>query len=149
MKRAMAFLAVMLFPLAALAGEKASGTTFTVDDNQVWRTGEKTGYWIWHGKGIEQEVSGPLVGTRPIECHGAGFWDADGSWGEGICVAGSGDDVRYIDWKRGKGEQVGQWKTISGTGKFAGRIGQGTYNPTKLPDSRTVSEWEGEYTSAE
>jgi hypothetical protein len=149
MKRAMTFLAVMLFPLAALAGETASGTNYFVVDSQSWQTAEKTGYWMWHGNGIQQAVSGPFAGTFPIDCHGAGFWDADGSWGEGICVIGSGDDVRKVHWKRDKGEQIGRWKTLSAIGKFAGKIGQGTYKSTDLPDGRSMSEWEGEYTAAE
>ena len=148
MKRLMLlFLVLFFFPMTAIAGEKIKGTNFLVVDQQSWKTGEGTGYWIWHGKGISNSVLGPL-GTDPIECHGAGFWDKDGSWGNGICLHGDGDDTRTSDWKRDKGQKVGQWKTFSGTGKFAGITGAGSYTPTPLPRGRHISEWEGEVTLA-
>ena len=145
MKYVMPFLAVLLFSLPAIAGEKVKGTTFFVVDEQNWETGQETGYWIWHGKGVSQSVGGPL-GTDPIECHGAGFWDKDGSWGEGICVHAMGDDTRTVHWKRDKGQKVGQWKNLTGTGKFAGMTGEGIYTSTPLPEGRHVTEWEGEVT---
>lgn len=148
MKRVMIFSAVLLLPIATHAGEKISGTIFYVVDQQAWETGEDTGYWIWHGRGITHSTEGPF-GTFPTECHGAGFWDANGSWGEGICVDGSGDDTRIGHWKKDKGEEVGRWEFVSGTGKFAGIKGQGTYTPTPLPGNRHVSEFEGEVTLPE
>ena len=91
MTRFMLSLALVLFPLTAIAGEKVKGTSFFVVTEQVWETGEETGYWMWHGEGVQHSTEGPL-GTSPTECHGAGFWNKDGSWGEGICVVGTGDD---------------------------------------------------------
>ncbi len=84
MKRLMLFVVLLLFPLIVFAGEKVKGTSFFVTDNQNWKTGEKTGYWAFHGKGVANSVEGPL-GTVRIECHGAGFWNANGS--------GSGESV--------------------------------------------------------
>jgi hypothetical protein len=141
-------LVVMLFPLTASAGERASGTNFFVVKSKSWNTSETTGYWMWHGNGIRHASTGPLTGNEPMECHGAGFWDADGSWGEGICVAGSGDDTRKYHWEEGKGEKIGRWEILSATGKYADVTGQGTYTSTELSDGHSISEWEGEYTLA-
>jgi hypothetical protein len=126
MKSLMVFLVLLLFPLTAIAGEKVKGTTYFV---------------------VNQH-EGPL-GTGPSECHGAGFWDENGSWGEGICVHGDGDDTRTVHWKRDKGQKVGQWTNLLGTGKFAGITGGGSYTTTSLPGNRHISEWDGEVTLAE
>jgi len=142
------WLLAICLSLPAMAGERVRGTSFFMVDDQGWETGADTGYWIWHGNGIQNSTEGPL-GTNPIECHGAGFWDANGSWGEGICRSGSGDDIRTIRWWREKGEKIGYWEDLHGTGKFAGMTGQGTYVSKPLPDGRQMSEWEGEVTMAQ
>jgi hypothetical protein len=147
MKRLALFLVLLLFPFTAIAGEKVSGETFYVVDQQNWETGDGSGYWMWHGEGVQVSSEGPL-GTNPIECHGAGFWSKDGSWGEGICVIGTDDDTRTIHWKRDKGEKVGRWEHLSGTGKYAGMTGGGTYKGQALAGGRHVNEWEGEITLA-
>ena len=148
MQRLMLLMVLLLFPLTAFAGEKISGTDVYVDDEQNWETGDGSGYWMWHGKGVSQVHEGPLE-TTAVECHGAGFWDKDGSWGSGICVEGAGDDTATFDWKNDKGQEVGQWKYLSGTGKFAGITGGGTWKNQPSPDGYTISEWEGEVTLAE
>ena len=76
MIRAILFSVLFLIPLSAIAGEKVKGKHFFVVDQQTWKTGEDTGYWIWHGKGISVSAEGPL-GSNPVECHGAGYWDRD------------------------------------------------------------------------
>ncbi len=148
MQRLMLLMVLLLFPLTAFAGEKISGTDVYVDDGQNWETGDGSGYWMWHGKGVSQVHEGPLE-TTAVECHGAGFWDKDGSWGEGICVETAGDGTATSDWKRDKGKEVGQWKYLSGTGKYAGITGGGTYKEQSLPGGHSVSEFEGEVTLAE
>ena len=148
MKRLMLFLVLLLFPLTAIAGEKVSGTAFYVEDGQNWETGDGSGYWMWHGKGVSQIHEGPFE-TNAVECHGAGFWDKDGDWGEGICVDTAEDGTRTVYWKQDKGQEVGQWKYLSGTGKYAGITGEGTYKSQPLPGGRSVTEWEGEVTLAE
>ncbi len=122
MKPLMVFLVLLLFPLTAIAGEKISGTNFFVDDGHEWETGDGSGYWMYHGKGVSQLQEGPGE-TTAIECHGAGGWDKDGSWGEGICVDTAEDGTATSDWKRDKGQEVGQWKYLNGTGKYAGITG--------------------------
>ena len=148
MQRLMSFLVLLLFPLTAIAGEKVSGTDFFVVDDQSWETGDGSGYWIWHGTGIKQVNEGPFE-TQAIECHGAGYWDKEGSWGEGICVEGTGDDIIMSSWKEEKGQEVHQLKYLSGTGKSAGITGGGTYTSQSLPGGRNIAEWEGEVTLAE
>lgn len=143
MKRIMSVLVLWVLSFPVIAGEKVNGTNFYVVKEQSFETGETTGYWMWHGKGISTEATGVLE-THPVDCHGAGFWDADGSWGEGICVNVVGDDSYIAHWKREKGQKVGQFKYLSGTGKFAGISGGGTYKTAqRFPDSQ-VTDWEGE-----
>ena len=148
MKRVMMFLVLMLFPLTANAGEKVSGTDFFVVDEQSWETGDGSGFWMWNGNGVQEVNEGPLE-TKAIECHGAGWWDKEGSWGEGICVEGTGDDIVMSSWKEEKGEKVHQFKYLSGTGKYAGISGGGTYTSQPLPGGRSFSKWEGEVTLAQ
>ena len=148
MIRALTFLLMVLFSFSTFAGEKVKGTNFFNVDQENWQTEEKAGYWIWHGRGVSHSLEGPLE-TTSLECHGAGFWDAEGSWGEGICLASSGEDTRTSRWKRDKGQEFGQWEILSGTGKYAGITGQGTYKSTRLSDTSSMSEWEGEVTLAE
>ena len=143
MKRILLILTFVLIPFITLAGEKIKGTTFYTEDTQSWETGNGTGYWIWHSKGVEHPTEGPL-GTNPIECHGAGFWDKEGSWGEGICVIGTDDDTFTSHWKTDKGQEVTQWKYLTGTGKYKGIKGEGTSKYIALPADRSMVEWEGE-----
>lgn len=147
MKFILLILTFVLIPFTTLAGDKIKGTNFYTEDTQAWETGEGTGYWIWHGKGVEHPTEGPL-GTYPIECHGAGFFDNEGSRSEGICMHGAGDDTITDHWKTDKGQKVGQWKFLGGTGKYTGIKGEGTYTPTVLPAGRVMTEWEGEISLA-
>ena len=143
MKFTILILMLVLIPLTTLAGDKVKGITLFTEDTQAWPTGEGTGYWIWHTKGVEHPTEGPLD-TNPIECHGAGFWDKEGSWGEGICVIGAGDDTHTSHWKLGKGKEVTEWKYVGANGKYSGIKGEGTAKTVKLPAGRGMSEWEGE-----
>lgn len=148
MKRAMLYLLLIVFPMTAFAGEKVKGTDFFVVEEQNWETGNDTGFWIWQGKGVSRPHSGPFE-SEPIQCYGSGFWDKDNSWGEGICLHGSGDDTRTTSWQKGKDEKVGRWKILIGTGKFEGATGQGTYKPVPLAGEFHLAEIEGEVTLAE
>ena len=148
MKRLTILLVLLLFPSAGFAAEKIKGVNYMVVESQNWQTGEGTGYWMINAKGVSNNVEGSFE-DGAIECHGAGSWDTEGSWGEGICVHSVGDDTRTSSWKRGKGEELGHWEMLGGTGKYAGITGQGTYKPTNLPGGRLVSEFDGEITMAE
>lgn len=148
MKQLAFFLVLILCPVNAFAAEKTKGTDFFVVTQESWETGEETGYWIWHGKGVSHPQTGPFE-TEEIECNGAGFWENEISWGEGICIHGTGDDTRTTHWKREKGEELGHWEIVSGTGKYAGATGQGTYFPIPLAEDYQITETEGEVTLAE
>ena len=52
-------------------------------------------------------------------------------------------DSRVSHWWKEKGQKVGQWKVLTGTGKYAGMKGEGTYNSMQLPEGRHMTEWEG------
>ncbi len=143
MKRLAIFFALLLVSHPAFAGEKVKGTNFLVVDQQTWQTGEGSGYWMYQGKGVQQTLEG-LPGAGPLECSGAGYWDKEGSWGEGISVYGAGENTRVTSWKQDKGQKAGKWKILSGTGTYAGMTGDGTYVSTSLAGGRSMSEWEGE-----
>ena len=136
MKYILLILTFMLIPFTVLAGDKIKGTAFYAGDVQGWETGDGTGYFIWHAKGVSHSTEGPL-GTVPVECHGAGHYEKEGSQVEGICVYGAGDDTITADFKSDKG-----------TGKYKGVEGEGTYTHTDLAAGRSMSEWEGEISLA-
>jgi hypothetical protein len=140
-------LTLLIVPLPAFAGEKVQGTNYLVVERQTWPTGESSGYWMYQGKGVQQTLEG-APDTGPVECVGSGYWDQDGSWGEGICVFGSGANTRVTSWKQDKGRNAGTWTILSGTGTYAGMTGEGSYVTTTLPEGRSMSEWEGEIESA-
>ena len=146
MKFILLILTFVLIPFTALAGDKVKGTSFYSGDVQGWETGDESGYFIWHAKGVSHSTEGPL-GTNPIDCHGAGHYDKEGSRVEGICILGAGDDTAIQSFKSDKGQ--GQWKMLKGTGKYTGMKGEGTYTHTDLPAGRSMSEWEGEMSLAE
>ena len=148
MGRIIMALALALLPLTAFAAEKIKGANYMVVDAQSWETSETSGYWMINARGVSSYLEGPFE-AGAVECHGAGYWDAEGSWGEGICVHSEGDDTRTSSWIRGKGEELGRWEMLGGTGKYAGISGSGTYKPNNLPDGRLISEFEGEVTLAE
>ncbi len=55
MKKSLAILlATALLPCGALAAEKVSGQNFMVYEQQNIKIDAKSGYWIWHGKGISR-----------------------------------------------------------------------------------------------
>ena len=147
MKFMLLILTFVLIPSTTFAGDKVKGMNFYAGDSQLWETSDGTGFWIWHAKGVTHPTEGPF-GPQPIECHGSGFWDKEGSWTEGICVQGSGDDTVKQHWKRNKGQKVGKWEYLSGTGKYTGIKGNGTYTHTDLPAGRGMSEWVGEISLA-
>ena len=132
-----------LLPGSLLAGEKISGTDYFVVTQESWETGEGSGSYEWRGEGVQQPTTGPLE-PGPIECRGSGFWSETGSRGEGICIAGAGEDTRTYRWWREQNAEVGHWVVLSAGGKYAGMTGEGTFTSRPLPGSRQISDWEGE-----
>jgi hypothetical protein len=141
-------LSALLSPLSGIAGESVNGQNYLVLDNQAWPTGEQSGFYLFNGSGVSNVINGPTE-TGAIECHGSGFWGAEGSRGEGICLHGAGDDTYTSTYKMELGANNGQWQILGGTGKYAGISGEGTYIPNPLPGNRAISTWQGEITLAE
>ena len=77
-----------------------------------------------------------------------GFGTKKGRGVKASACIGAGDDTHTDHWKIDKGQEVGQWKYLSGTGKYTGIKGEGTYTHTELPAGRSMSEWEGEISLA-
>lgn len=143
MKHVFPMLALVLAPASALAAEKVVLTNYYVTDTRTYPTGEKTGYWEVTFTGISEATAGPLD-TMPIECHGAGYWGAEGPWGDGMCVSGAGDDLIFWLWEAPKGGEANTWEIVGGTGKYAGITGAGTARSETLSPNRRVSYLEGE-----
>jgi hypothetical protein len=141
-------LILSLVPLSSVMADNASGQNFLVLENQAWPTGEESGFYHFNGTGISNVLSGPTE-TSAIECHGSGFWGANGNRSEGICVHGSGDDTFTSTYKTELGAENGQWNILNGTGKYAGISGSGTYVPDRLPGDRAISTWQGSISLAE
>lgn len=146
MKSLVLSLTFITVSFSAFATDKVKGTNYlVVIDRQLVETGEGTGYWMSQSKGIQRLLDGPRD-PEPVECKGAGYWNKDGDWGEGVCVYGSGENMRVSSWKQARG--TGEWELLSGTGIYEGVTGQGTYVSTSLPGGRSISEFEGEVTMA-
>jgi hypothetical protein len=135
-------------PFSASAAEQVSGTNYLVGESQVWQTGETTGYWMTSNKGVRISDD-PDQLPRPTECHGAGHFDADGSWGEGICRFGDATDFVLQSFKIEQGADTGVWEILRTGGSYAGLTGSGTYRSTRGLGGTTVSVWEGETSMAE
>ena len=135
---------LMLSPIASFASDMAKGTNFLVLDNQSWPIGENAGFYMFNGKGIANPIEGPTEAIA-VECHGSGFWNQNGSSGEGICLHGTGDDKYTTSYKREAGQPSGRWTIIEGTGsgKYVGISGEGTYTSVQVPGGRMVTNWEG------
>ena len=154
MIRPIAFALASLLATSAMAGEMVSGTNYYLTEVKQWKTGVWSGYWMFSSKGISEAKQGPLP-TVPVECHGAGSWDAEKMWGNGICINGKGRDTWTLRWAVDEGQsfqstaidnykRTGKWQVVSGSGKYAGMTGSGTYTSSDLPDNRRVTMWEGE-----
>lgn len=144
MKMLLFALALVLAPApGALAGEKVVATNYYVTESKAWPTGEKTGYWMVRFTGVSEMLEGP-IDTLAVECNGAGFWDASGATGNGICVHGTGDDTFILRFDARAGGVPNSWKILSGKGKYKGLTGAGTASTKRLPGNRRISNLEGE-----
>lgn len=149
MKRLWAMSALFLVPAASLAAEPISGTNSMVVETTGFATSDDGGYWMTNSQGVTL-FDDSRFEPEAVECHGSGYWDNEGGWGEGICLYGAGDDTRTSSWKLEKGSDVGTWAILNGTGKYEGISGHGTYTTADLPGGkRVVTTWEGEYSKPE
>lgn len=141
-----AALALALLPCAAAAGERVTGTNDYVHNTETFRYGDGQ-YWRQDNAGRFESSQGPL-GAGDARCIGAGFGDASGVRGEGICIfETSAQDGFVWAWQARPGEP-NAWQVIGGTGRFAGMTGEGISRSRVasefLPQQRRVTDWEGE-----
>ncbi len=149
MKHLWAMSALFLVPVASLAAEPISGTNSLVVETTGYPTSDDGGYWMTSSQGVAVFDDNKFE-PEAVECHGSGYWDSEGGWGEGICLYGVEGDTRTSSWRMEKGSDVGKWEILNGTGKFEGMTGQGTYTTTSVPGgNRVVTRWEGEYAMPE
>ncbi|MGC1261378.1 hypothetical protein [Jannaschia helgolandensis] len=127
----------------AVAAEKVSGNNYMLADVKAWPTGETTGYWMSSTKGVRVSDD-PDALPEPTECDGAGYWDANGDWGEGICRYGDATDFVLSSYKVEKGAKTGVWEILQAGGKYEGLTGSGTFESTRGQRGASVSAWEGE-----
>ena len=139
---------------SALAGELISGTNTYVTEQRTWKTGEHSGYYMYDSTGTFKAHSG-LMPNSPVECHGAGFWTPEEIMGEGICIFGEVPHRWTVAFKMASGEKFnaqtiekykrhGTWTVVSGTGKYVGMTGTGSFVTTPTVAGRKTTQWEGE-----
>ena len=120
--RSLLFLCVFLVaPLTAAAGEKVVGVNSYVRDIESWDldpAGMKGVYWRQNHFGTFKITEGPLTGGL-VECIGAGFGEAAGVRGEGICIYDTDGAGFTMTWVVRPGEPTA-WKIVGGTGIWLG-----------------------------
>ena len=104
----------------------------TVYDVMVVQTNETTdlgnGHTITTWKAYVQTVSADSdYGGTTGECSGTRLDTPDGNWqAMGYCASRDKDnDTVSISWHIAPGAQKGTWRSIAGTGKFAGKKDSG------------------------
>lgn len=145
MTRLIFAICAVLLPATAIAADEVSGTNYLLGKSQSWPTGEKTGYWVSSARGVRVSDD-PETKPEPTECHGSGYWDAEGTWSEGICRYGDAKDFVLSSYKIEKGAEEGVWVILNAGGTHAGITGSGTYKSTAGLRGAVVSVWEGEVT---
>ena len=148
MNRLMLLVCLSVWASTALAGEKhkVAGTNTYMLQEKQWPVGGNSVFWTLDNVGTVDVKVSPLD-FEAVECHGAGFWDWNGSRGEGICIFGEGSDKQVWAWKAEPGRKS-TWKIIHATGKYTGITGSGTHT-TRTDDNYRVqkiriTDWQGE-----
>ena len=139
----------------ATAGDLIGGTNTYMAETRTWKTGEIAGYYIYDSTGTTIWETGPLE-NGPVECHGAGFWDATEVTGEGICIFGAPPHQwtvahrmppgsnRWEHRKKDDYHRTGLWTVVHGTGRYVGLTGTGTFISKELVDGRKTTWFQGE-----
>ena len=134
------FIMLAIAPIAAQAEDKFKATNVYVSESKAWPIDQSTGYWMVEFHGVSQVSEGP-IDTLAVECHGAGFWGAEGLDGNGICIHGEGDDTFMLRFDSKPDGNT--WAILSGTGKYHSLTGSGTALTEALPGNRRISKLEG------
>ncbi len=143
MKISWLVLSLALLPSTALAGEKVAGTNYYVTEALTVPFDETSGYWRVDFSGVGEVTEGPLE-TSAVTCHGAGYWDEKGPYGDGVCIFGVGEDTFIWRFEAKQGSKANRWAIVGATGKYAGITGSGTATTQRLPGKRRITHWEGE-----
>jgi hypothetical protein len=138
----------------ALAGELISGINDYVTEQRTWKTGEFSGYYMYDSNGTFRARTGSIPDS-PVECHGAGFWTAEEIKGDGICIFGEAPhrwtvafemapDNKFRAQTAEKYRRRGTWSVVTGTGKYVGMTGTGSFVTGPVVNGRKTTEWAGE-----
>ncbi len=100
-----------------------------------------------HGSGFGIGPNGSPFALTNLNCRGTVHASAEGvpQSMTGHCDAIDAQGDTWAAWYAGDG-QNGRWGFMSGTGKFKGVEGSGTYkSEAQWPDGKWTSTWEGSY----
>jgi hypothetical protein len=119
-------------------------------DVMVVQTNETTdlgnGHTITTWKAYRQNVSADSdYGGTTGECSGARLDTPDGNWqAMGYCASRDKDgDTLSISWHIAPGAEKGTWRSIAGTGKFAGKQDSGWFQHAWTDGVMTTNTWGG------
>ncbi len=87
----------------------------------------------------------PIHHLTTGECSGAALTTPDGKvYVYGYCARKDKDgDTTSITFSQAPGAAKGTWKSVAGTGKFAGKKDSGWYQDVRTDGKMTVSQWGG------
>ena len=140
------FLAVMPFAVVVIFGGKPVAAGETIEESFVlacvtdkWDVKEpEKGHKLVDYTGRCIDVPEDQSQSSYFEdCSGKYEYMPDESWkGSGTCTRNlKGGDKITDEWEEGSHLKINTYKTISGTGKFKGATGGGTYTLDTLNDS--------------
>ena len=137
-----------------LAGEKVKGrNAFHMTNWQSAKVGDREGHLmgLFEAKGINTAISGNRYADGAL-MNEVGIMDLlDANTGQRIAhgyeeiICRDGDKI-YCRWEItsvSEGVRYGTWEYISGTGRYEGIKGTGTF-ASYLPGDRWYGDWEGE-----
>lgn len=150
MIRLACFVFAALIALPVFAGERIAGTNSYVLNEEIWSL-QTMNYWRQDNYGTFTVTEGP-IDPGFVQCIGAGFGEARGVRGEGICIFGIGEDTFTWAWQANPGEP-NTWQVIDATGKYKGMRGEGTaisrIASEFMARQHRVTSWQGEITLPE
>lgn len=136
MKLAVLAVLATLLSAPAIAGEEFSGTHTYRFEQETWSPMADAGWRTVTMTGDYVPISGPIPAGK-IQCRGTNYWHGSIREADGVCVFGEGADIwmlRYHMTRTDTASQtaerfrrIGEWKVVSGTGRWRGITGSGFY----------------------